>query len=169
VAGIRPKPGTHENQCPDLMPGLPSGKPWLDALGDPYQCELGRDHGGPVHLGGGARWPNKDYSPTIKINNPQVSRPWPYDGPEGRARLTGSLDTGGSFTGADDDGPGPATGGRLVTCRHCCEPIVRCTEPIQYCKGWKHAAYLHYGPVGAHYCQGRSINPLAAPGGDPRE
>ena len=30
-------------------------------------------------------------------------RPWPYDGPEGRARLTGSLDTGGSFTGDDDD------------------------------------------------------------------
>lgn len=29
--------------------------------------------------------------------------PWPYDGPEGRARLTGSLDTGGSFTGDDDD------------------------------------------------------------------
>ena len=39
----------------------------------------------------------------IKINNPQVTRPWPYDGPEGRARLTGSLDTGGSFTGDDDD------------------------------------------------------------------
>ena len=31
------------------------------------------------------------------------NRPWPYDGPEGRARLTGSLDTGGSFTGDDDD------------------------------------------------------------------
>ena len=42
---------------------------------------------------------------TIKTNNPQVTRPWPYDGPEGRARLTGSLDTGGSFTG-DDDGDG---------------------------------------------------------------
>lgn len=40
---------------------------------------------------------------TIKINNPQVARPWPYDGPEGRARYTGSLDTGGSFTGDDDD------------------------------------------------------------------
>ena len=33
----------------------------------------------------------------------EQSRPWPYDGPEGRARLTGSLDTGGSFTGDDDD------------------------------------------------------------------
>ena len=44
--------------------------------------------------------------PVIKINNPQVTRPWPYDGPEGRARLTGSLDTGGSFTGDDyDDEP----------------------------------------------------------------
>lgn len=114
------------------------------------------------------------------------NRPWPYDGrtspfspssevtfgevvrPEGRARLTGSLDTGGSFTGDDDDDTEPATGGRLVTCRHCCEPIVRCTEPIQYCKGWKHVAYLHYGPVGPHYCQGRSINPLAEPGGDSR-
>ena len=31
------------------------------------------------------------------------NRPWPYDGPEGRARLTGSLDAGGSFTGDDDD------------------------------------------------------------------
>jgi len=41
--------------------------------------------------------------PTIKTNNPQVARPWPYDGADGRARLTGSLDTGGSFTGDDGD------------------------------------------------------------------
>jgi len=80
LGDCRAGPGTHENQCPDLMPSA-SGKPWLDALGDPYRCELGRDHGGAIHLGGGARWPNKDYSPTIKINNPQVSatergRPW---------------------------------------------------------------------------------------------
>jgi hypothetical protein len=32
----------------------------------------------------------------------------PYDGPEGRARLTGSLDTGGSLTGDDDDDPDEA-------------------------------------------------------------
>ena len=34
------------------------------------------------------------------------NRSWPYDRPEGRARLTGSLDTGGSFTGDDDDDDG---------------------------------------------------------------
>lgn len=47
--------------------------------------------------------PERPKVPAIKINNPQVTRSWPYDGPEGRARLTGSLDTGGSFTGDDDD------------------------------------------------------------------
>jgi hypothetical protein len=36
------------------------------------------------------------------------SRPWPHDGPEGRHRLTGSLDTGGGpFTGDDDDDDDP--------------------------------------------------------------
>jgi hypothetical protein len=49
------------------------------------------------------------------------------------------------------------------SCRHCRGEIIPCTEPIRYCKGWKHAAYLHYGPVGPHYCEGRSVNPLAEP------
>lgn len=43
-------------------------------------------------------------TPEERLVHPrQETRPWPYDGPEGRARLTGSLDTGGSFTGDDDD------------------------------------------------------------------
>ena len=57
-ADIRPRPGTAEARCPDLMP-CQSGKPWLNALGLPYQCELGRDHGGPIHSGRGAQWPNR--------------------------------------------------------------------------------------------------------------
>ena len=57
-----PDPDPYPNQCPDLLP-TSSGKPHLDALGNPYRCELGRDHGGPLHSGGGVRWPNRDYSP----------------------------------------------------------------------------------------------------------
>ena len=49
------------------------------------------------------------------------------------------------------------------TCRHCGGEITPCAEPIRYCKGWKHVAYLHYGPVGPHYCEGRSVNPMAEP------
>ena len=45
-----------------------------------------------------------------------MGRPWPYDGPEGRARLTGSLDTGGSFTGDDDDDSGER---HVIWCRGC--------------------------------------------------
>ena len=41
--------------------------------------------------------------------------------------------------------------------------VIPCTEPVRFCKGWKHVAYLHYGPVGPHYCEGRSVNPLAEP------
>jgi hypothetical protein len=49
-----------------------------------------------------------------------------------------------------------------TSCRHCHEPVVPCTgQRGSFCKGWKHAAFLHYGPVGAHYCEGRSINPVA--------
>jgi hypothetical protein len=48
-------------------------------------------------------------------------------------------------------------------CRHCGGLIVPCAEPARFCKGWKHALFLHYGPVGAHYCEGRSINPMAEP------
>ena len=62
TADIRPKPGSRENQCPDLMPSA-SGKPWLDALGEPYQCELGSGHGGSIHSGGGAHWPNWEGEP----------------------------------------------------------------------------------------------------------
>ena len=56
---IRPKPGTYENQCPDLLPYYPSGKPVLDALGEPYRCELGVGHGGPVHSSASLHWPTK--------------------------------------------------------------------------------------------------------------
>jgi len=34
----------------------------------------------------------------------RTGRPWPYDGPEGRARLTGSLDTGSADTEGYNDG-----------------------------------------------------------------
>ena len=57
-----------------------------------------------------------------------------------------------------------------TACRHCRELIVPCTEPVRFCKGWKHAAFLRYGPVGAHYCEGRTLSPLAEPepaGGPP--
>jgi hypothetical protein len=47
-------------------------------------------------------------------------------------------------------------------CRHCGEPIIPCPEPIRFCKGWKHAGFAGK-PVGAHYCGGRSINPMAEP------
>ena len=42
-------------QCPALLPTL-SGRVHTDALGKPYRCELGRDHGGSIHAGGGATW-----------------------------------------------------------------------------------------------------------------
>ena len=59
----------------------------------------------------GKTWVDEDEECTCTCSGPglpepwtvTVMRPWPYDGPEGRARLTGSLDTGGSFTGDDDD------------------------------------------------------------------
>ena len=50
-----------------------------------------------------------------------------------------------------------------VTCRYCGGAIVPCADAIPYCQGWKHVAYLHYGPVGPHYCEGRSVNPVAEP------
>ena len=68
---------------------------------------------------------------------------------------------------AELDDPEASARGDDATCRYCGGLIVPCTEPIRYCKGWKHAAYLHYGPVGPHYCEGRSINPMAEPGGSP--
>ena len=63
ATGTCPVPDPYPKQCPDLLP-TGSGKPHLDALGNPYRCELGRDHGGPLHSGGGVRWPNRDYSPS---------------------------------------------------------------------------------------------------------
>jgi hypothetical protein len=49
------------------------------------------------------------------------------------------------------------------TCRHCGGEIIPRDGRTRYCKGWKHVAYLHYGPVGPHYCEGRSVNPMAEP------
>jgi len=52
-------------------------------------------------------------------------------------------------------------------CRHCGGKHVRCAglPDLPVCKGWKHAAWLSMGPVGPHYCEGRSVNPS----GEPRE
>ena len=64
---------------------------------------------------------------------------------------------------ASDPLPAARDPAAMVTCRHCGGEITPCAEPIQFCKGWKHAAYIHYGPIGPHYCEGRSVNPLAEP------
>lgn len=50
-------------------------------------------------------------------------------------------------------------------CRHCGGMLVRCdpSHDFPVCKGWKHAAWLSMGPVGPHYCEGRSVNPSAEP------
>lgn len=50
-------------------------------------------------------------------------------------------------------------------CRHCGMDIEPCTHPRRgnpVCKGWRHEGYEDK-PVGAHYCEGRSINPSAEP------
>jgi hypothetical protein len=53
----------------------------------------------------------------------------------------------------------------MIPCRHCKREIVPCPAPsmIPVCKGWKHAEFLDSMPVGAHYCGGRSVNPVAEP------
>lgn len=51
----------------------------------------------------------------------------------------------------------------VTSCRHCGGEITPCAGH-EFCKGWKHVAFLHYGPVGPHYCEGRSVNPMAEPG-----
>lgn len=56
LAKIHPVPDPYPEQCPDLLPAS-SGAPHLDALGNPYRCELGAGHGGGIHAGGGATWP----------------------------------------------------------------------------------------------------------------
>jgi hypothetical protein len=50
-------------------------------------------------------------------------------------------------------------------CRHCGGVLVRCDPPHDFpvCKGWKHAAWLSMGPIGPHYCEGRSVNPSGEP------
>ena len=52
-------------------------------------------------------------------------------------------------------------------CRHCGGKLVRCAglPELPVCKGWKHAAWLLMGPIGPHYCEGRSV----MPSGEPRE
>lgn len=49
-------------------------------------------------------------------------------------------------------------------CRHCGGALVRCDPPhaVPVCKGWKHTAWLSM-PIGAHYCEGRSVNPSGEP------
>jgi hypothetical protein len=52
------------------------------------------------------------------------------------------------------------------TCRHCGGKIAPCPQGaghIPACLGWIHPAYARYGPVGPHYCGGRSVNPSAEP------
>ena len=50
-------------------------------------------------------------------------------------------------------------------CRHCEGKLVRCagSPDLPVCKGWKHADWLSMGPIGPHYCEGRSINPSGEP------
>lgn len=51
-----------------------------------------------------------------------------------------------------------------VACRHCFGPIIPCEPAHQMpvCLGWKHTAHLSQ-VIGAHYCEGRSVNPSAEP------
>jgi hypothetical protein len=58
------------------------------------------------------------------------------------------------------------------TCRHCGGELIRCDPPhdMPACLGWKHAAWLSMGPVGPHYCEGRSVSPSGEPAtGETRE
>ena len=45
----------YPEQCPALLP-TSSGKPHRDALGNPYRCELGVNHGGKIHAAGAVTW-----------------------------------------------------------------------------------------------------------------
>ena len=54
----------------------------------------------------------------------------------------------------------------MNSCRHCGEEIVPCAMyGIGRCvaAGWKHVRFIESMPVGAHYCEGRSVNPVAEP------
>lgn len=52
-------------------------------------------------------------------------------------------------------------------CRHCGGEIVPCPAAhramIPACKGWKHIQFIDSMPIGAHYCEGRSVRPSAEP------
>jgi hypothetical protein len=49
-------------------------------------------------------------------------------------------------------------------CRHCGAPLIPCRYGHEFpvCLGWKHAAWLSM-PIGAHYCEGRSVMPSGEP------
>lgn len=69
-------------------------------------------------------------------------------------RSAHETDRAGAFTEAD-----------VKPCRHCGGPLIPCrpAHEMPVCKGWKHAAWLSMGPVGPHYCEGRSVNPSGEP------
>jgi hypothetical protein len=55
----------------------------------------------------------------------------------------------------------------VTSCKHCREEIVPCGQANLFCRGWKHVRFLDSMPIGAHYCGGRSVNPLAEPEANP--
>ncbi len=97
-----------------------------------------------------------------------VTMPYPED--EVRQVLRESGDPGPSVRRAvvaRQVGPWPPA--RLAAapaCRHCGGELFRCDPPhdMPACLGWKHVARLSMGPVGPHYCGGRSVNPSGEPG-----
>lgn len=50
-----------------------------------------------------------------------------------------------------------------AACRHCGDRIIPCSHAVLFCKGWKHVQFITSKPIGAHYCGGRSVNPVAEP------
>lgn len=70
------------------------------------------------------------------------------------ARWIAKAAEAGAFTEAD-----------VKPCRLCGGPLIPCRSghDLPVCKGWKHAAWLSM-PIGAHYCEGRSVNPSGEPG-----
>lgn len=77
-------------------------------------------------------------------------------------RLLEDLHAAGVVTEADSRGHRRFLG---TPCRHCGGKLVRCASlcAVPVCKGWKHADWLPMGPVGPHYCDGRSVNPSGEP------
>jgi hypothetical protein len=78
------------------------------------------------------------------------------------ARLLEDLRAAGVVTGPDARGQWRFLG---TPCRHCGGKLVRCAHlgEMPVCKGWRHATWLSMGPIGPHYCEGRSINPSGEP------